>query len=129
MKGRPPPAVDPVTEENSVLASTFPSESAAYNAVLAAFSSRMVAFHAVHEGGVYCVWTVLKTHGKKARKEICAFLVCRFTESSLYSVRSLPESMGPYFYSCPLHLLQDCSSPSNNLAVTWRNTLARVSAP
>jgi hypothetical protein len=121
---------DTDTDTNIKTQTEFLSEGEALAFVLSHYKSGIREWEKVYEDGILCMWTVMATKPESPESPcgIYLFMILRFTPTSRFVVRFLSENAGPYFYSCPPHLLKKCSPTANSLAFAWRKHIAKLAA-
>lgn len=67
------------------------------------------------------VWQLVR-HEPTGRKFITLDLIAKQKDAG-WGYKGLSEDMGPYYYDCPLSLLDAADPPINDTAATWRQAV------
>jgi hypothetical protein len=84
---------------------------------------RLVAKARTREGGYLVSWALYKGDGD-TRFIVCNLLDYRPANREWWH-KDMDESMGPYYFSCPLSLLDGASEPVNESAREWRDNVRK----
>jgi hypothetical protein len=72
-----------------------------------------------HRGNI--LWALLRSTPPEGEQK--RFIACYLLKRDCYGMwgyKGMDESMGPFYYTCPLSYIKDASPPVNEAAANWR---------
>lgn len=89
-------------------------------------TSRVLS-HALRGNQLWIAWEYHKySEGEDPKKIVLLYLIS--TNQGSYGYKTMDESMGPYYYDCPDHVIKAAGPTTNEYALAWRAKVKEAKA-